>query len=308
MNILMLLTPKKDVSYLTTNLTISEALTILKVVRYSSVPLLDKDGYYVGTITEGDLLWYLEENGLEFASTKKVRVVKRNRDYAPVRVNASMDALVETSLGQNFIPILDDRNYFIGIVTRKDLLTDFINKFAKKAEVIKENPVLNNLYKRRSIRKFKKGIVAPEVISEILNLALISPSAGNRRPQHVFHISSRTKIKAISLLHQKGGQFEKAPNLILVLNDDLKEPNKYLANANSSALLLSMLLAIESFENLGGFWIATPSEEHNKKILESLEIPDNFSLYGMIAFGVKGEFKSANEPINVDKIHINKWK
>lgn len=307
MNILMLLTPKKDVRFLTTNLTIAEALTILKIVRYNSVPLLDKDGYYVGTITEGDLLWYLEENGLEFASTRKLRAVRRNRDYAPVTINASMEDLIKTSLGQNFIPILDDRNYFIGIVTRKDLLSDFINKFSQKTEVIKENPILNALYKRRSIRKFKKKPVSQEVVNEILNVALISPSAGNRRPQHVVFVNDLAKIKELSVLHQKGGQFENAPNLILILNDDEKEPNVYNALSNSSALLFSMLIAIDSYENLGGFWIATRNDEHNTKILNFLGVPSNFTLYGMIAFGIKGEYKGANEAFNNEKIHQNGW-
>lgn len=307
MNILMLLTPKKDVSFLTTNLPIAEALTILKVVRYSSVPLLDKDGYYVGTITEGDLLWYLEENGLEFASTSKLRSVKRIRNYAPVTINASMEDLVTTSLGQNFIPILDDRNYFIGIVTRKDLLTDFINKFAKKAEVVKENPILNALYKRRSIRKFKKEKIHPKVIDEILKVTLISPSAGNRRPQHVIHVDDQKLIRELGKIHPKGGQYEKAPHLILILNDNEVEDNEYNANSNSSALLLSMLLAIDSFENLGGFWIATRDKNENEKLLKALNVPLNYSLHGMIAFGVKNEFKGANEAIAIEKIHKNKW-
>lgn len=307
MNILMLLTPKKDVRFLTTNQTIAEALRILKVVRYSSVPLLDKDGYYVGTITEGDLLWYLEENGFEYASKHKVRSVNRVRNYAPVTINASMEDLVTTSLGQNFIPILDDRNYFIGIVTRKDLLTDFINKFAKKAEVVKENPVLNAIYKRRSIRKFKKTKINPEVIEEILKVALVSPSAGNRRPQHVLHIDDQKLIRELGKVHPKGGQYDKAPHLILILNDDEIEDNAYNANSNSSALLLSMLLAIDSFENLGGFWIATREKEHNKKLLEVLNVPPSFSLHGMIAFGVKNEFKGANEAIAFEKIHKNQW-
>lgn len=307
MNILMLLTPKKDVSFLTTNLTVEQALTTLKIVRFNSVPLLDKDGYYVGTITEGDLLWFLEENGLEDVRKKRLKDVKRNRDYAPVTINASMDDLIETSLGQNFIPILDDRNFFIGIVTRKDLLTDFIKKFTKKAEVVHENPILNAIYKRRSIRKFRKQTIEQPVLAEILKVVTVSPSAGNRRPQHVILLNDLEKIKALSALHQRGGSFENAPYLILVLNDDTKEDNMYNANSNSSALMMSLLLTIDSYENLGGFWVATRSEEHNRNILNFLETPTHYSLHGIIAFGVKGEFKGVNEAINIEKIHVNKW-
>ena len=57
MNVLFLLTPKKNVLFLTLDMSVEAALDLLRTVRYSSVPLLDKDGHYVGTITEGDLLW-----------------------------------------------------------------------------------------------------------------------------------------------------------------------------------------------------------------------------------------------------------
>lgn len=307
MNILMLLTPKKDVKFLTTNQTISDGLDILRTVRYSSVPLLNGDGRFSGTITEGDLLWHIEKHGLGNAKVQRLKDVIRIRDFNPVGINATMDELVETSLGQNFIPIVDDRDFFIGIVTRKDLITTFISNFQKKAQVIKDNPLLNALYKRRSIRKFKDGTISEEVLDEILKVALVSPSARNSKAQHVLLVSEAKTIAKLVELHHRGGQFENAPYMLLVLNDNELEPNEVNANSNSSALMISLLLAIDSFENLGGFWIATRSNEHNKQILNELDIPANFSLYGMIAFGIKNEFKGANEAIMSERIHKNKW-
>jgi nitroreductase/CBS domain-containing protein len=307
MNILTLLTPKKDVKFLTTNQIINDALDVLRVVRFSSVPLLDNDGYFVGTITEGDLLWHLEKHGLANAKIQRLKDVKRIRDYTPVHIDATMDELVDAALGQNFIPILDDRKYFIGLVTRKDLLSNFINNFNKKAEIIHENPILNAIYKRRSIRKFKKGIIEEKVLAEILKVALVSPTASNRRAHHIMLIDDPEVIMKLSTLHHRGGQFEKAPYLILSLNDTSIEDNAYNANSNSSALLMSLLLTIDSFENLGGFWVATRSVEHNKAMLEYLNVPAHYDLYGIVAFGIKNEFKAANEPMNFEKIHKNQW-
>ncbi len=307
MNILTLLTPKKDVKFLTTNQIITDALAVLRVVRFSSVPLLDKDGYFVGTITEGDLLWHLEKHGLANAKIQRLKDVKRIRDYTPVHIDATMDELVDAALGQNFIPILDDRKYFIGLVTRKDLLSNFISNFNKKAEVIHENPILNALYKRRSIRKFKSGTIEDKVLAEILKVALVSPTASNRRAHHIMLIDDSEVILKLSTLHHRGGQFEKAPYLILSLNDTEIEDNAYNANSNSSALLMSLLLTIDSFENLGGFWVATRSVEHNRAMLEYLNVPSHYELYGIVAFGIKNEFKAANEATNFEKIHKNRW-
>ena len=61
MNILFFLTPKSEVAYITEDFTIRQTLEKMEHHRYSSIPILTKDGKYVGTITEGDLLWTLKD-------------------------------------------------------------------------------------------------------------------------------------------------------------------------------------------------------------------------------------------------------
>ena len=48
-------------AYITEDFTIRQTLDKMKEHKYSSIPILTKDGKYVGTITEGDLLWTLED-------------------------------------------------------------------------------------------------------------------------------------------------------------------------------------------------------------------------------------------------------
>lgn len=306
MNILSLLIPKKDVCFLTSGETIAQGLDTLRATRYSSVPLLDEEGYYVGTITAGDLLWHLEKYGFENAKTQQIKKVSRTRDYSPVGVLAPIDDLIKTSLGQNFIPILDDRNFFIGIVTRKDLIAKFIEK-EKEEKIITDNEVLNALFKRRSIRRFKQGEVNEEVLTKILSVTNISPTAGNRKPMHTLLLSEPEEISVISKLHVRGGQFTKAPYVIIVLNDDNIESNSFLANNNCSGLIVSLLLAIDSYEELGGCWISGANSEQNILIKKELNIPEHFSIYGYIIFGHKDEFKPANEVTNSTNLHRNKW-
>lgn len=306
MNILMLLIPKKDVCFLVSDETIVEGLNILRTTRYSSVPLLDEDGYYAGTITAGDLLWHLEKHGFESAKTAQIKTVKRNRDYSPVGVLAPIEDLIKTSLGQNFIPILDDRNYFIGIVTRKDLIAKIIDEEAEE-KVVSDNEVLNALYKRRSIRRFKNDAISEEVIAKILSIPSVSPTAGNRKPVHTMLLSEPEKISVISKLHIRGGQFAKAPYVIIVLNDDNVERNEFLANNNASAAILSLLLAIDSFAELGGCWISGANKEQNILMKKELNIPEHFSIYGFIIFGHKDEYKAANEVDNISNIHRDNW-
>ena len=57
MNILFFLTLKSEVAHIYEDDTVRQALDKMEGFRYSTIPLLSKDGRYAGTITEGDLLW-----------------------------------------------------------------------------------------------------------------------------------------------------------------------------------------------------------------------------------------------------------
>ena len=61
MNILLFLTPKKDVAYLFDDFSIRQALEKMEYHRYSAIPIINRNGEYVGTLTEGDILYYLKK-------------------------------------------------------------------------------------------------------------------------------------------------------------------------------------------------------------------------------------------------------
>lgn len=87
MNILFFLKPKSEVAYVHDYGTLRQVLETMEYHKYASIPMLNKSGEYVGTITEGDLLWGIKRY---------------------------------TNL--NFVPVVDDQKKFIGIVTRKSIM------------------------------------------------------------------------------------------------------------------------------------------------------------------------------------------
>ena len=119
MNIPSLLIPKANVEYLRTKDSIEFALDIFRRNSYSAVPVINSDGIYRGTITEGDFLYYIMDN--PDADLKKVQDSKILREdfYEAVKITASIDKLLIKCLDQNFVPVTDDRDVFVGIVTRK---------------------------------------------------------------------------------------------------------------------------------------------------------------------------------------------
>lgn len=131
MNILFFLTPKSEVAYLYEDYTIRQALEKMEYHRYSSIPIIDKEGKYVGTITEGDLLWTLKNDfSLDLKSIEDISInkVSRMKDNRPVSINANIEDLISKSMNQNFVPVIDDQEIFIGIIKRRDIIEYCYNK------------------------------------------------------------------------------------------------------------------------------------------------------------------------------------
>ena len=113
-------------AYLYDTDSVRQALEKMEHHRYSAIPLIGKkDGRYIGTLTEGDLLWDIKDRenlSLHGAEEISILEVKRNRDNEPVDVDVDMEDLISKSMNQNFVPVIDDRKRFIGIITRKDII------------------------------------------------------------------------------------------------------------------------------------------------------------------------------------------
>ena len=125
MNILFFRTPKSEVEFVYDDYTLRQTIEKMEYHRYSEVPVINRGGKYVGTITEGDLLWYVKEDwDLNIREAENVRImnIKRKRKTAAVSVNANMEDLIEKAMNQNFVPVVDDKEIFIGIVKRKDII------------------------------------------------------------------------------------------------------------------------------------------------------------------------------------------
>ncbi len=126
MNILFFLTPKVEVKCIDASSTVRQALEKLQASGYTALPIINKRGKYVGTISEGDLLWFIKahpEMNLFDTEDVSLKCVERRRDNKPVSVNEDIDSLWEKIIAQNFVPVIDDDNIFIGIVTRKAVVS-----------------------------------------------------------------------------------------------------------------------------------------------------------------------------------------
>ncbi|CAN7451719.1 CBS domain-containing protein [Paenibacillus sp. LjRoot153] len=125
MNIAFFLLPKSEVITATPQATLRQTLERMEYHRYTAVPILSDDGHYVGTVTEGDLLWYLKNSahiGFENAHRHVLEEVPLRVKNKPVHIHADMVDLIDLAKAQNFVPVVDDSDKFIGIVRRSEII------------------------------------------------------------------------------------------------------------------------------------------------------------------------------------------
>ena len=124
-NILFFIRPKADLADIYDHHTVRQAMEIMEYHKYSCVPILNREGKYIGTITEGDLLWgakSLSIPNIKEAENINIMRVSRRKDYNTVTVDSNMEDLIDRAMDQNFVPVIDDQKNFIGIITRKDII------------------------------------------------------------------------------------------------------------------------------------------------------------------------------------------
>lgn len=131
MNILFFLKPKNEVVYISSTISVQNALTDMQNHTYTAVPIISADGDYIGTITEGDFLRYFKD--LTTGAPKpdpdaNISTIPHSVSYDPISINADIEDLISKVINQNYVPVIDDNHKFIGIITRKDVIQYIYNK------------------------------------------------------------------------------------------------------------------------------------------------------------------------------------
>lgn len=132
MNIIKLMIPKINVAYVHADDSLRQGLEKMRLSGYTTVPVISDDGHCVGTVSEGDCLWYLVNHnfpGAKALEEVNIReIINKTRNPA-VTIDVSSETLYQRITECTFVPITDDRGCFIGIVTRRVVLSYFRDKF-----------------------------------------------------------------------------------------------------------------------------------------------------------------------------------
>lgn len=131
MNAAFFLIPKSQTAFIEDDDTFRQGLEKMRYHGYTAIPVIDKAGRYVGTLTEGDFLWHIIDIGgasMEECEELHIADILRPDRNPPVKITARVEELMEHLLAQNFLPVTDDNGAFIGIVTRQKVIEYFKSK------------------------------------------------------------------------------------------------------------------------------------------------------------------------------------
>ena len=135
-NVLFFLTPKAMCQFLYDDFTVRQALEKMESSGYNALPILNKRGEYRGTLSEGDVLWAMKNMcnlDLRVAETRRIMEISRRKNNIPIRVTTTMRDLVERSVTQNYVPVVDDKDTFIGLITRKAIISFCMEQFFQES-------------------------------------------------------------------------------------------------------------------------------------------------------------------------------
>jgi nitroreductase len=168
--------------------------------------------------------------------------------------------------------------------------------------------MMDVLYKRRSIRRYKGDQVSDEVVEHLLRAGMYAPSAGNERPWQFVVIRDRDKLEKIAAFHPFTQMLKEAPMAIVPCADqrDLKYDGDFwvqdLAACTQNILLQGTALG------LGTCWCGIyPKVPYVEAMSDLLGLPEYMVPFSVIAVGYPAEEREVRERYNPDRVHYDQW-
>lgn len=125
MNLAKIMIPKVSTVFLKESNSVRQGWETMSRNGYTAIPVINADGQYIGSVSEGDFLKYVISAGTtDPRDMEQHRVCELVRkDFCPpLQIDAHREQVIESVLNQNFVPIVDGRNTLCGILTRRGVI------------------------------------------------------------------------------------------------------------------------------------------------------------------------------------------
>lgn len=162
---------------------------------------------------------------------------------------------------------------------------------------------MQEIYVRRSIRKYLDKEISDEDIKKILKAGMNAPTARNLKPYEFIVVRNKETLSKLSEM-KKNAYFAKDSNVTIVLL--ARELSDYWQQ-DLGAVSENMLLQATRL-GIGSCWVGiTPNIEYENYTRSVLGIPENVRVFSLMTLGYPGEEKQPNDNYYEEKVHYEKF-
>ena len=166
---------------------------------------------------------------------------------------------------------------------------------------------MDEILRRRSIRRFTAQDVSHDLIRNILAAGMAAPSAGNEQPWHFIVVRDSQGRKKVSECGPYAKAAMDAPVAIVVCGDLSLEKHQGYWVQDCSAAVENMLIEITSL-GLGAVWLGVfPRPERVLYLQEYFSLSENIVPFAIIPIGFPAQKLAPVDRYNESRVHHEKW-
>ena len=162
---------------------------------------------------------------------------------------------------------------------------------------------MNEIFKRRSIRKYLNKEIEEEKIIKILKAGFAAPSARNEQPWEFYVVQDKNKIIELSKISEYCAFAKDAPIVIIPcfkINEERYEFNLIDLSAATENILLEV-----SALGLGACWCAaSPRQDRVEAVEKIINIKEGLKPFALIPIGYPDEEKEGHDIYKEDSVHF----
>jgi nitroreductase len=162
---------------------------------------------------------------------------------------------------------------------------------------------VEEILKRRSIRKFKDEAVPEEVINNILEAGRLAPTATNQQPW--YFIVARNQQEKEAFIFSGFNKFVTEADFIVLGVYKKSEVVIEKLSLMDVTIALQNMVITATVQGVGSCWMGAFDEN---KLRDTLNLPDDCITVGAVAFGIPDEQPKQPPKKQLNEIvHFNKW-
>jgi nitroreductase len=166
-----------------------------------------------------------------------------------------------------------------------------------------DNPVIDAIHERRSVREFEAKEVPDELIEKLLTAGTWAPSGLNNQPRRFIVVKDEGKKGELAKLTHYGHIIKSAPVCICVFLDAEASYDRTKDVMAIGACNQNILLAAHSL-GLGAVWLGEILKSKDE-VRELLEAPEQCELMAVIALGYPTPKKRTSNRKGVSEVTFN---